>query len=165
MEWNAMRIQKRFVLLFMLLPLFIPISALSMPSQINPPGEKMILVDPVEHAWGAYNANGRLIRSGLASAGADWCPDTKSECRSDTGTHRIKSLGSGKCFSPSFPLPRGGAPMPYCMYYTKYQALHGSNHVVDGNISHGCVRLRVSDAKWLRYNFANIGTLVVIKPY
>lgn len=140
-------------------------AAMSMPSQINPPGEKMVLVDPQEHAWGAYDASGRLIRSGMASAGADWCSDMGSQCHTMVGSHRVISLGSKSCTSPSFPMPHGGAPMPYCMYFNKYQALHGSYEVADANISHGCVRLHVSDAKWLRFNFVNIGTLVVVLPY
>jgi lipoprotein-anchoring transpeptidase ErfK/SrfK len=144
---------------------FIPLTAFALPKQIDPRGEKMVLVDPVEHAWGAYDANGTLIRSGLASAGANWCHDMQSECHTVTGSYRIRSLGSSNCKSPSFPLPKGGAPMPYCMYFTKYQALHGSNEVVPGNISHGCVRMHVSDARWLRYNFVEQGTLVVIEPY
>ncbi|VVC75587.1 hypothetical protein AQUSIP_08770 [Aquicella siphonis] len=140
-------------------------AALSLPRQINPPGEKMVLVDPREHAWGAYDAGGRLIRSGVASAGADWCKDVGRPCHTIVGSHRVISLGSSRCTSPSFPLPTGGAPMPYCMYFNKYQALHGSYEVARANISHGCIRMHVADAKWLRFNFVTIGTLVVILPY
>ena len=160
-----MRIQKSFVFTVALLSLLTCLAAHALPSQIDPPGEKMVVVDPIEHAWGAYDANGTLIRSGLASAGADWCADMNSECHTDIGSFRIMSLGSSSCKSPSFPLPDGGAPMPYCMYFTESQALHGSNNVVHGNISHGCVRLHVGDAKWLRFNFVETGTLVVIRPY
>lgn len=159
-----MRIKNR-AFLFFLLPFLIPLSAYSLPQQINPPGEKMVLVDPIEHAWGAYTSDGRLVRSGLASAGADWCHDMNSQCHTEIGSFRVRSLGSKSCASPSFPIPHGGAPMPYCMYFNKYQALHGSYNVVHGNISHGCVRMRVADAQWLRNNFVNIGTLVVIRPY
>ena len=147
------------------LALIVSSNSFSLPSQISPPGEKLVLVDPVEHAWGAYTASGVLVRSGLASAGADWCADMNSPCRTETGSFRVRSLGNRSCASPSFPIPSGGAPMPYCMYFTKYQALHGSYNVVYGNISHGCVRLKVNDARWLRNNFVNIGTLVVIRPY
>src|SRR3990167_8216873 len=126
--------------------LIFPLSAFSLPLQINPQGEKIIVVDPAEHAWGAYDANGRLIRGGLASAGADWCKDTQRPCRTRTGTFSILSLGSASCVSPSFPLPHGGGPMGYCMYFNQAQALHASPNVVRGNISHGCVRLFYSDA-------------------
>lgn len=159
-----MRINRRLFFLLLVF-LIIPLSAFSLPSRISSPGEKMVLVDPIEHAWGAYDANGTLIRSGLASAGADWCADMDSQCHTETGSFRVRSLGSKSCVSPSFPMPRGGAPMPYCMYFTRYQALHGSYDVRHANISHGCVRMHVADAQWLRNNFVNVGTLVVIKPY
>jgi lipoprotein-anchoring transpeptidase ErfK/SrfK len=157
----------RFSLLLSGLLLLFPFTCSALPSIISPPGEKMIVVDPRAHVWGAYSADGRLIRSGLASAGASWCKDTKKPCRTKTGSYRIYSLGDKSCISTRFPLPHGGAPMPYCMYFNGFQALHGSPHVVAGNISHGCVRLRVSDARWLRYEFVgdNTGTLVVIQPY
>ena len=144
----------------------VPISqAIALPRYIEAPGERLIVFSPREHAWGAYSAEGQLIRSGLASGGADWCEDMGRQCHTEVGAWRIRSLGDAGCYSPSFPLPRGGAPMPYCMYYNEVQAIHGSNHVVRGNISHGCIRLRVADARWLRFNFAQRGTLVVVEPY
>lgn len=148
-----------------IISILLPTLAFSLPAYINSPGEKMVVVSPSEHAWGAYDASGRLIRSGVASAGADWCKDIGRECRTDVGSFRVRSLGNRNCVSPSFPVGRGGAPMHYCMYFTPYQALHGSNDVRHANISHGCVRLHVADAAWLRFNFVNIGTLVVIEPY
>lgn len=151
--------------LFIVLSSLYSLKALSLPQQIDPPGEKLIVVDPREHAWGAYNPSGTLIRSGLASAGANWCKDMHSPCHTQVGTFRIRSLGGAGCKSPSFPIPKGGSPMPYCMYFNASQALHGSSNVVDGNISHGCVRLHVGDAKWLRFNFAEQGTLVLIQSY
>lgn len=129
--------------------------------------EKVVVVDPSVHAWGAYDRNGSLLRSGLATAGAAYCPDTGRPCRTSVGTYRIYSLGNPDCKSHKFPLPRGGAPMPYCMFFNGGQGLHGSgfNEVVDANVSHGCVRMHVADAEWLRYNFANVGTKVIVRPY
>lgn len=157
-----MQMEKMCVIFVFLL---VTTMAWAMPGQISPPGEKMVLVDPQEHAWGAYDANGRLVRSGLASAGSNWCEDLGRPCHTIIGHHRVRSLGGFNCVSPSFPLPKGGAPMPYCMYFNQWQALHGSYELAHANISHGCVRMRVADAKWLRFNFVNIGTLVVILPY
>lgn len=135
-----------------------------LPSHIST-GEKTILVDPNVHAWGAYNADGELIRAGLATAGDDYCADIKRSCRTSAGSYRIQSLGNASCKSSIYPLPNGGAPMPYCMFFNGDQGLHGSYQVVEGNVSHGCVRMHVEDAKWIRYNFANIGTKVIVKPY
>lgn len=159
-----MQLNRKLLLSFLFF--LLPVTYLhALPTYIDPPGEKLILFDPREHAWGAYTANGTLIRTGLASGGANWCEDMGRQCHTDVGVYRIRTLGGSGCFSPSFPVPNGGAPMPYCMYYTQAQALHGSNHVVYGNISHGCIRVRVSDARWIRYNFAERGTLIVVQPY
>ncbi len=130
-------------------------------------GEKVIVVDPHVHVWGAYGSDGNLIRSGLASAGSDYCADLGRRCHTSSGSFRINSLGSPNCKSSLFPLPHGGAPMPYCMFFHGSQALHGSpaSHVVDGNVSHGCVRLHIPDAEWIRYNFATVGTKVIVRPY
>lgn len=144
-----------------------------LPSRISPPHERLILVDPKLHAWGAYDRNGELVRSGLASGGADWCADIDRPCRTKTGVYRIYMMGDSRCYSSRFPIPDGGAPMPYCMYFNGPQALHGSPRVVAGNISHGCVRVQTPAAKWLRYNFVEQpnysnnyqGTLVVVRPY
>lgn len=135
----------------------------SMPSTVASK-EKMIVVDPNIHSWGAYN-KGQLVRSGMATAGASWCPDIGRPCKTRAGKFRIQSLGSASCKSTLYPLPRGGAPMPYCMFFNGNQGLHGSNEVVAGNISHGCVRLNVGDASWIRHDFASVGTKVVVKSY
>jgi len=127
---------------------------------------KTIVVDPRVHAWGAYE-NGQLVKAGVASAGADYCHDIGRPCRTSVGSYRIQSLGGPGCVSHIFPVHRGGAPMPYCMFFNNGQALHGvpPHEVGEGNYSHGCVRLHVGDAEWIRYDFANVGTKVVIKPY
>lgn len=137
----------------------------SMPSQIAPLGEKVIIINPRIHAYGAYDANGNLLRSGLVTAGNSWCPDIRRPCRTKVGSFRIYSLGGPGCKSTRYPLPRGGAPMPYCMFFNGNQGLHGSYQVVRGNVSHGCVRLNVSDARWIRYEFAGYGTRVIVRPY
>ena len=134
---------------------------------IEPLGEKVIIVDPIKHVWAAYDAQGQLLRAGLATTGSHWCPDLGRPCRTAMGKFRIKSLGGPACKSSQFPKPYGGAPMPYCMFFNKGQALHGSpaSQVRPANLSHGCVRLRIEDAEWIRYDFASVGTLVIIKPY
>ncbi|EKD70952.1 MAG: Enhanced entry protein EnhA [uncultured bacterium] len=144
-----------------------------LPEFIKPPHEKTIIVNPNIHAWGAYNKNGKLIRWGIATAGAISCPDEGNSCYTKPGYYRIYSLGNESCISRKYPSPDGGAPMPYCMYFNGGQALHGSSDVVFNNESHGCVRIHVSDAKWLRYQFAEgpnannqfRGTRIIIKAY
>lgn len=129
--------------------------------------EKVVVFDPRVHAWGAYDSSGMLVKAGQATGGSDWCPDIGRPCRTGIGQFRVQSLGSEDCKSRIFPVPKGGAPMPYCMFFHGGQALHGvhEGEVVDGNISHGCVRLHTADAEWLRFNFVNVGTKVIVQPY
>lgn len=129
--------------------------------------EKVIVVDPKSYAWGAYSADGKLVRAGIATAGGDYCPDEGGPCRTSTGTFRLNSLGNVNCRSSIYPIPKGGSLMPYCMFFKGGQSLHGSPDgiLVEANLSHGCVHLRIPDAEWIRFNFAQVGTKVVILPY
>lgn len=137
------------------------------PKNIAALGEKVVIVNPSAHTWAAYDPAGKLVRGGLATSGSDWCEDMGRPCHTDVGSFRVRSLGTITCKSKEFPVPDGGAPMPYCMFFNQGEALHGvpDYEVVDGNASHGCVRMHVEDAKWLRFNFVNIGTKVIIKSY
>jgi lipoprotein-anchoring transpeptidase ErfK/SrfK len=141
--------------------------AMRIPQYVNNKGERAIIVYPSVHAWGAYDEEGNLVRAGIATAGDNWCEDIKRPCRTAVGSFRIVSLGGADCYSTIYPLPKGGGLMPYCMYFHGGQALHGSpdNAVVEDNISHGCVRLKIPDAEWIRYNFAKYGTKVIVRPY
>jgi len=137
-----------------------------LPHQLNDVHERTIVFDPKVYAWGAYDSDGTLVKWGPASGGSDWCRDLGHACHTKPGSYRIYSLGSSNCVSTIFPLPDGGAPMPYCMFFHGGQALHGSpGEVAYGNISHGCVRLFVQDAEWIRYDFAEYGTRVIVLPY
>lgn len=139
-----------------------------LPSSMNTHGEKVIIVDPNAFAWGAYGKDGNLLRAGVATAGADYCTDIKRPCRTTVGTFRIYSMGDESCASKKFPVGKGGALMPFCMFFNGGQSLHGSPDqlmMTAANISHGCVHLRIPDAEWLRYHFADRGTKVIILPY
>jgi lipoprotein-anchoring transpeptidase ErfK/SrfK len=136
-----------------------------LPKEINANGERTIVIDPRVHAWGAYDTSGKLVRSGTATAGSGWCSDIGRPCRTKSGVFRINSLGDRNCVSNKFPIGEGGAPMPYCMYFNGGQAIHGSYQVAAANISHGCVRVSVQEAQWLRFEFAQVGTKVIVKSY
>tara|TARA_R110000868_G_scaffold203421_7_gene451245 strand:+ start:2176 stop:2718 length:543 start_codon:yes stop_codon:yes gene_type:complete len=136
-----------------------------LPQTMQTHGKRVVLVDPKVHAWGAYDSSGKLIKAGLATAGGYYCKDVGRACKTPAGTFRINSLGAASCKSSLYPKPNGGAPMPYCMFFNKNIGFHGSAYVMEGNQSHGCVRMKVADAEWMRYNFAKIGTKVIVKPY
>lgn len=141
-----------------------------LPSQLDTGGKKTVLVDPDAHAWGAYDANGNLVKSGLATAGGTQCPPDDAgtpSCKTGIGKFKITRMGDGSCVSKVYPRPQGGGLMPYCMFFNNGEALHGApdNTVIEANVSHGCVRMRVQDAEWMRKNFAEVGTTVIVLPY
>lgn len=135
------------------------------PAMRGPTGSRIVIVDPNEHAWGAYNAEGMLVAQGPASTGKAYCPDIGGPCKTPAGTFAVYRKGGADCKSTIFPIPEGGAPMPYCMFFNRGYALHGSNDVPNYNASHGCVRMHPSDAEWLSNNFVKVGTQVQILPY
>lgn len=132
------------------------------PKQIDPPGEKIIYVSLKDLAWGAYDANGALVNWGPISGGKGYCPDIHSNCYTPTGDFAIYRKGGSDCKSTKFPVGRGGAPMPYCMFFRGGLALHGSYDVPGYHASHGCVRLFVEDAEWLNHNFVEEEEVPVI---
>lgn len=123
------------------------------------------IFNPNTLTWKAINEDGEVVRTGRGSGGKKYCPDIRRSCKTPSGVFRISSKGGSDCRSSRYPLGRGGAPMPYCMFFSKNYAIHGSYDVPHHNASHGCVRLHPGDAKWLSRNFMKIGTKVIIKPY
>ncbi len=127
--------------------------------------QKTFVFDPVQHKWFAYE-NGNLVKSGVASGGSNYCADIHRRCHTPVGVFSVRDKGGPGCKSSIYPIGKGGAPMPYCMHFTKFYAVHGSYEVVPGkNVSHGCIRIYPEAARWLSQNFMNIGTKVIVKPY
>lgn len=126
--------------------------------------QNTFVYNPKTLRWQALR-NGKVVRTGHGSAGKSYCRDSGHRCHTPTGTYRIISKSGAGCRSSRYPVGKGGAPMPYCMFFSKYYAIHGSDEVPNYNASHGCVRVHPSDAKWLNHNFMSIGSTVVIKPY
>lgn len=134
---------------------------------------KQIIIDQDKLAYGAYDAEGNLVKWGPVSSGSDRCSDNSSPtCRTKTGIFRVFSKEDQRCKSNMFPVGRGGAKMPYCMYFHKGLALHGSNDIPGRRASHGCIRMFTRDAKWLNLNFVELsneknqflGTRVIVRP-
>lgn len=130
--------------------------------QINPPGEKIIIVNFSKLAFAAYDADGTLEHWGPISGGKGYCPDIGRKCNSPRGVFSIYNKEGADCVSTKFPVGRGGAPMPYCMFFHGGFALHGSPEVPGYNASHGCVRMFPSDAKWLNQDFTQDETQVSV---
>lgn len=135
------------------------------PMEATATGEKWIRVDLSKQAFAAYSENGRLMRWGPISAGRDYCADVGDDCTTPTGTYQIQVKKGADCFSTLFPVDtKGGAPMPYCMFFHEGYALHGSAELPGYNASHGCIRLFTEDARWLNEEFTSVGTKVVVNP-
>lgn len=142
------------------------------PEKIASENEKQVIVDQDKLAWGAYDAKGQLVNWGPIASGRDKCPDSNNACRTLTGIFRVFSKENVHCKSDIFPIGKGGAKMPYCMYFHKGFALHGSDDIPGYRASHGCVRMFTRDAKWLNEEFVDstneqtnvLGTKVVVRP-
>lgn len=124
-----------------------------------------VVFNPRTLQWKAVSDSGKTVRAGHASGGRSYCPDIRRSCRTPSGTYHVISKSGPGCKSTRYPVGRGGAPMPYCMFFSKYYAIHGSPDVPNHNASHGCIRVHPGDARWLNHNFVHVGTTVVVKPY
>lgn len=138
--------------------------------KIKPPKEKLIIINQNALAFGAYDAEGHLVYWGPISSGKDYCPDIGRSCRTITGIYYVFNKKGFSCRSNTFPVGRGGSHMPFCMFFYKGYAMHGSKEVYGFRDSHGCVRLFTRDAKWLNENFMDViekrgdmGTKIVIQ--
>lgn len=133
--------------------------------------EKQIIVDQDKLAWAAYD-QGQLVKWGPIASGRDKCPDSANSCKTLTGIFHFFSKENENCRSDVYPIGKGGAKMPYCMYFHKGFALHGSDDIPGYRASHGCVRMFIRDAKWMNQEFVvtsndakNImGTKVTVRP-
>lgn len=141
------------------------------PHAIDAPGEKTVVIDPGSLAWAAYGAKGELIHWGPISGGKGYCSDVDERCRTTIGKYSIYRKHGADCVSRKFPIGRGGAPMPHCMFFKGGYAMHASTTVPGYHASHGCVRMFKEDAKWLNEEFINLpydsvkGTTVIVNPY
>ena len=142
------------------------------PLKLKGDTEKQVIVDQEKLAWAAYDAEGNLVKWGPLSSGRDKCSDSNRSCRTLSGIFRVFSKENKNCSSDIFPIGKGGAKMPYCMYFHKGFALHGSDDIPGVRASHGCVRMFVEDAKWLNEQFVELssernnqmGTKVTVRP-
>jgi L,D-transpeptidase ErfK/SrfK len=125
------------------------------PQEGEATGSKRIIISISKLAFGAYDGNGQLQYWGPVSTAKGYCPDLHHGCHTPTGSFAIYNKGGAGCVSKKFPVGRGGAPMPYCMFFNGGFAMHGSNDVPGYNASHGCVRMFTSDAKWLNHEFTS----------
>lgn len=144
------------------------------PQKIDAQHEKLILINLKQLAFAAFDEQGNQIHWGPISAGSSYCEQPDACYKTPTGTFHILRKKGQACYSKSLPErtsgKTGGAFMPYCMFFYKGYALHGSETLPGYNESHGCVRLFNEDAAWLNEHFVQLpdikgnksGTKVII---
>ncbi len=99
------------------------------PAYIKAPGEKTIIISQRKLAWGAYNSKGELQWWGPVSTGKNYCADVNRRCRTVSGHFRMYHKRGPGCVSSKYPVGKGGAKMPYCMFFRGNYAIHGSPNV------------------------------------
>jgi len=142
------------------------------PKKIKSDNEQRIVIDQDKLAWGAYDEKGNLLNWGPIASGSTKCSDSNRSCLTKTGIFHMFSKENSNCRSDIYPVGRGGAKMPYCMFFHKGFAMHGSSDIPGRRASHGCVRMFTRDAKWLNNNFVrlsnesnnHLGTKVIVRP-
>lgn len=113
---------------------------------------RWIEIDLSQQRLVAWNGRTR-VRTFVVSTG-------KRRTPTPTGAYAIQSKHrSARMRGQGYNVPN----VPYAMYYSGGYALHGAywHNQFGTRMSHGCVNLRVSQARWL-YNWAPMGTRVVI---
>lgn len=135
------------------------------PQQREATGRRVFVFNPNILTWAVYNENGNLVRTGHGVGGKGYCPDSHRRCKTPSGVFHVLGKAGPGFKSSKYPLPGGGAPMPYAMFFSRYYAIHGSNDVPNYNASHGCIRVYTSDARWLNQNFLQYGSTVIVHPY
>ena len=130
-------------------------------SRYDTNGKRMMVVNLSKQAFVVYDERGDYVHWGPISAGKGWCSDVGT-CNTVTGKFKIYRKQGAGCKSSKYPLPDGGAPMPYCMHFHGGFAIHGST-LPGYHASHGCIRLFNDDAKWLNKHFMKMGTPVVVQ--
>ncbi|UCC62260.1 MAG: L,D-transpeptidase family protein [Anaerolineae bacterium] len=130
-----------------------PTLALAVPPITSAPAEgKWIAIDLSDQRLVAYVGT-VPVHAARVSTGLPHYPTVKGEFRI------YRNLVSTTMSGPGYHLPG----VPWTMYYDRSYAIHGTywHNNFGRPMSHGCVNLPTSDAKWL-FDWAPAGTLVVI---
>jgi lipoprotein-anchoring transpeptidase ErfK/SrfK len=139
--------------------LIIPAAGVWVPTEKDAPPApsatgKAIVVSLKNQRIYAYE-NGHLVHSALMSSGK---PGTETV----QGDYRIYvKYASTRMTGPDYDIPN----VPWTMYFYQGYGIHGAywHNDFGREMSHGCVNLETSEAKWF-YDFAPVNTLVRVLP-
>jgi L,D-transpeptidase catalytic domain len=128
--------------------------------------EPTVLINKKLLAWGAFDSGGGLLWWGPISYGTKNCTDNTNGCETPNGSFHIINKGDVNCSNAKID---GGDIIPYCMFFTKELAIHGSYDIPGYPDSHGSIRIPIEDAVWLNKTFVSApsgvfpGTQVIIE--
>lgn len=128
--------------------IFAPLPTLPIPDV--GPYERWIDVDLTLQRAYAYEGR-NLVRSFIVSTGTKYYPTVIGQFNIQTKHIRTDLIGEDYAYFD----------VPYVMYFWEGYALHGVDwHNMFGTpYSHGCVNIKIDEAKWL-FDWATIGTFV-----
>mgnify|MGYP003625426753 FL=1 len=126
------------------------------PQKVSKTNKKKIVISISKQAYAAYDSKGNLLRWGAANTGAE-----DGERNTPLGKFKIYRKKGATCQSSKYPIPKGGSPMPYCIFFHKGYAIHAFK-MPGFPVSLGCVRVGNDDAKWL-HQFSPIGIDVIVE--
>lgn len=137
--------------------------------------DKSIVVDLNQHRFIACK-NGKIVNNGKAIGGRKKCQEKELKnhiCKTPNGRFSlIKKYGKNKR-SDRYPLEcknkkKCGAKMPwYFKIHHSGIGIHGNYDIekTKENESHGCIRVSITNARWLNKNFVDYDTKIIILPY
>ena len=96
-----------------------------LPAYRDTRGKQTVVISLGKFAFGAYDAQGKLLYWGPASSGKEFCASPDGICKTVMGAFKVFKIGGEDCASNQYPLEtEGGAPMPYCMFFHGGMAFH-----------------------------------------
>lgn len=119
--------------------------------------EKLITVDTGSQKLYAWDG-GQLQKTFTVSTGMRYTPTVKGDFRIYLKNEKQNMKGNYPPYEPYFL-----KDVPDVMFFTGSYAIHGAywHNKFGIKVTHGCVNMKVADAKWV-YDWAPIGTRVVV---
>lgn len=117
-----------------------------------PDGRRWIEVDISDQTLIAWQGESAVLRTSISSG--------RTEYPTVRGTYKIRTkLDLERMIGPGYDTPN----VPYTMYFFRGYAIHGAywHNNFGTPVSHGCVNMRVEEAKAL-YEWASVGLEVVV---
>ncbi len=119
--------------------------------------DKLITVDIGKQRLYAWEG-GRIQKEFTVSTGMRYTPTVKGSFKIYIKNEKQNMKGNYPPYEPYFL-----KDVPYVMFFKGAYAIHGTywHNKFGSRASHGCVNLRVEDAKWV-YDWAPMGTRVEV---